>query len=85
MQAWNGGLYKSVAGKPAYSNDDLRGDGGNGVASAEFFHCCSSAGAASEVSGGDARKIIPLNLQFMVAAFLVLGYHFLLSCLHASW
>ncbi|KAG8077883.1 hypothetical protein GUJ93_ZPchr0007g3969 [Zizania palustris] len=86
LQAWNGGLYKSVAGKPAYSEDGLRGgDGGDGVASAEFFYCCSSACTANEVFGADAGKIIPLSLQFMVAACLVLGYHFLLSCLHTSW
>uniref|UniRef100_J3L3Z4 Non-haem dioxygenase N-terminal domain-containing protein n=1 Tax=Oryza brachyantha TaxID=4533 RepID=J3L3Z4_ORYBR len=85
LQAWNGGLYKSVAGKPAYSNDNLRGDGGDVVASAEYFHCFPSAGTASEGFDVDAGKIIPLNLQFMVAACLVLGYHFLMSCLHAAW
>uniref|UniRef100_A0A0D9V5J3 Non-haem dioxygenase N-terminal domain-containing protein n=1 Tax=Leersia perrieri TaxID=77586 RepID=A0A0D9V5J3_9ORYZ len=81
IQAWNGGLYKSVAGKPAYSNDDLRGDG---VASVEFFHCFPSAGTA-KVFGVNTGKIIPLNLQFMVAACLVLGFHFILSCLHSTW
>jgi hypothetical protein len=88
MQAWSSGLYKSMAGKPAYSNDDLQllqGGGGGAVVSAEFLYSCSSAGMASERLDTDDGSIIPLNLQIMAAACLVLVYHFLLSCLYAIW
>ncbi|KAM0837836.1 hypothetical protein ACQ4PT_061361 [Festuca glaucescens] len=82
LQAWSSGLYKSVAGKPAYSNDDLQGGGGVAVVSAEFLHSCSSVGEHLDKDGG---RTIPLNLQIMAAACLVLVYHFLLSCLYAIW
>uniref|UniRef100_A0ACD5VZF6 Uncharacterized protein n=1 Tax=Avena sativa TaxID=4498 RepID=A0ACD5VZF6_AVESA len=84
LQAWSSGLYKSVAGKPAYSNDDLQG---GAVISAEFLHT-SSGSMASEHPEADAREIIiiiPLKLQIIAAACLVLAYHFLLSCLYAIW
>ncbi|CAM0882776.1 unnamed protein product [Alopecurus aequalis] len=79
LQAWSSGLCKSVAGKEAYRNDDLQGGGGRAVVSAEFLH---SAGMASELPEADAGEIIPLNLQII---FLVLVYHFLMSCLYAIW
>ncbi|CAL4954607.1 unnamed protein product [Urochloa decumbens] len=83
LQAWSGGLYKSVSGKPAYSNDDLEGDSGDGAVSAEFF--LSSDSAAKDAASMDAGKAFPLNLQIMVAACLVLIYHFFISCLYAIW
>ncbi|OQU87523.1 hypothetical protein SORBI_3003G292800 [Sorghum bicolor] len=58
------GHYKSVSGKPAYSNDDLQGDSSDAI-SAEFFLSCSSAGAAKETMNMDTMKVIPLNLQIM--------------------
>ncbi|CAO2178306.1 unnamed protein product [Urochloa humidicola] len=85
LQAWSGGLYKSVSGKPAYNNDDLEGDSGDGAISAEFFLSCSSDGAAKDAPNVDAGKGFPLNLQIMVAACLVLIYHFFISCLYAIW
>jgi hypothetical protein len=85
MQAWSSGLYKSMAGKPAYSNDDLQGGGAGAVVSTEFLYSCSSAGMASEPLDTDDGRIIPLNLQIMTAACLVLVYHFLLSCLYVIW
>ncbi|CAL4974110.1 unnamed protein product [Urochloa decumbens] len=85
LQAWSGGLYKSVSGKPAYSNDDLEGDSGDGAISAEFFLSCSSDGAAKDAPNVDAGKAFPLNLQIMVAACLVLIYPFFISCLYAIW
>jgi hypothetical protein len=84
MQARSGGLYKSVSGKPAYSNDDLQGDGSDGTFSAEFFLSCSSASAAKDALNVDTSKVFPLNMQIMVAASLVLIYHFF-SCLCAIW
>jgi hypothetical protein len=78
------GLYKSVSGKPAYSNNDLQGDSSDAI-SAEFFLSCSSAGAAKEALNMDTMKVIPLNLQIMVAACLVLVYHVFLSCSYAIW
>ncbi|KAM3351125.1 hypothetical protein ACQJBY_023246 [Aegilops geniculata] len=85
LQAWSSGLYKSVAGKPAYSDDDLRADRGCDVVSAEYLHSCSSASMESEPLDADAGKIIQLNVQIIVAACLVLLYHFLLSCLYRIW
>ncbi|CAO2182925.1 unnamed protein product [Urochloa humidicola] len=85
LQAWSGGLYKSVSGKPAYSNDNLRGEDGDSANSAEFFLSCSSVGTAKDALNVDAGKAFPLNLQIMVAACLVLIYHFSLSCLYAIW
>ncbi|CAO1945947.1 unnamed protein product [Urochloa humidicola] len=85
LQAWSGGLYKNVSGKPAYSNDDLEGDSGDGAISAEFFLSCSSDSAAKDAPNVDAGKAFPLNLQIMVAACLVLIYHFFISCLYAIW
>ncbi|OEL30987.1 hypothetical protein BAE44_0007996 [Dichanthelium oligosanthes] len=88
LQARSGGLYKSVSGKPAYSNDDLRGDGGgDGAVSAEFFFLPHfSVGAAKDAAlSVDASKAFPLNLQIMVAVCLVLVYHFFLSCFYAIW
>ncbi|KAL6616053.1 hypothetical protein ACP70R_038323 [Stipagrostis hirtigluma subsp. patula] len=84
LQAWSGGLYKSVSGKPAYSysSDALQGDGGDHAISAEFFLSCPSAGAAMNL---DIAKTLPLNLQIMVAACLVLCYHFFILCLYATW
>ncbi|KAF8696390.1 hypothetical protein HU200_037301 [Digitaria exilis] len=83
LQAWSGGHYKSVSGKPAYSNDDHQENGGDSAISAEFFLSCSSAGAAKDTLNLDAGKVFPLNLQIMVAICLVLIYHFFLSCLYA--
>lgn len=84
MQAWSGGLYKSVSGKPAYSNNYHQGNGGDSAVSAEFFLSCSSAGLAKDALNVDAGgKVFPLNLQIMVAICLVLIYHFFLSCLYA--
>ncbi|KAF7030485.1 hypothetical protein CFC21_042020 [Triticum aestivum] len=75
LQAWSSGLYKSVAGKPAYSNDDLGADRGcDVVISAEYLHSCSSAGMENEPPDADAGKIIQLNVQIIVAACLVLLY-----------
>ncbi|ONM38278.1 uncharacterized protein [Zea mays] len=80
------GLYKSVSGKPAY-NSDLQGDSSDAIA-AEFFLSCSSAAAAKEAPPNmdmDAMKTVPLNLQIMVAACLVLVYYVFLSCSYAIW
>ncbi|KAF7037573.1 hypothetical protein CFC21_047922 [Triticum aestivum] len=86
LQAWSSGLYKSVAGKPAYSDGDLRADRGCDVVWAEYLHSCSSASMESdEPLDADAGKIIQLNVQIMVAASLVLLYHFLLSCSCTIW
>ncbi|WVZ68866.1 hypothetical protein U9M48_017748 [Paspalum notatum var. saurae] len=79
LQAWSHGLYKSVSGKPAYNSNDLR-DGYDAI-SAEFFLHRSSAGTANRANV-NTGKVVPLNLQIMVAACLVLVYHFL-SCLYA--
>lgn len=86
LQAWSSGLYKSVAGKPAYSGDGVRFC--DVVVSAEYryshshSHSCSSDSTESEPVQADAGKIIQLNLQIMVATCLVLVYHFLLSWLY---
>ncbi|TVU35147.1 hypothetical protein EJB05_17018, partial [Eragrostis curvula] len=84
LQEWSGGRYKSVSGKPAYSSDDLQGDGSDDVISAEFFLSCSSASTAKEAMNAETGKVVPLNLQIMVAAGLVLVYHFILSFLYAT-
>jgi len=78
------GLYKSVSGKPDYSNDDLQGDSSDAI-SAEFFLSCSAAGAVKEALKMDTVKVVPLNLQIMVAACLVLVYHVFLTCSYAIW
>ncbi|VAH63482.1 unnamed protein product [Triticum turgidum subsp. durum] len=83
--AWSSGLYKSVAGKPAYSDGDLRAERGCDVVSAEYLHTCSSASMESEPLDADAGKTIQLNVQIIVAACLVLLYYFLLSCLYTIW
>ncbi|KAL6845145.1 hypothetical protein ACP4OV_024640 [Aristida adscensionis] len=87
LQAWIGGPCKSVSGKPACSNDDHQEDGGDHAASAEFFVSCSSAGAEDESVSTDAGKNLPLNLQIMVAACLVLIFQFFMSCscLYVMW
>ncbi|KAM3332185.1 hypothetical protein ACQJBY_027790 [Aegilops geniculata] len=85
MQAWSSGLYKSVTGKPAYSDGDLRADRGCDVVSAEHLHSCSLGSMESEPLDADAGKTVQLNVQIMVAACLVLLYHFLLSCLCTIW
>ncbi|KAF7023528.1 hypothetical protein CFC21_036028 [Triticum aestivum] len=85
MQACSSGLYKSVAGKPAYSDGDLRAERGCDVVSAEYLHTCSSASMESEPLDADAGKTIQLNVQIIVAACLVLLYYFLLSCLYTIW
>ncbi|XP_048566960.1 uncharacterized protein LOC125546906 [Triticum urartu] len=85
LQAWSSGLYKSVAGKPAYSDSDLRAERGCDVVSAEYLHTCSSASMESEPLDADAGKTIQLNVQIIVAACLVLLYYFLLSCLYTIW
>ncbi|TKW16719.1 hypothetical protein SEVIR_5G317700v4 [Setaria viridis] len=85
LQTWSGGLYRSVSGKPAYSNDDLQGDGSDGAVTAEFFLSCSSVSAAKDALNVDAGKVFALNMQIMVAACLVLIYHFFSSCLYAIW
>ncbi|PUZ54832.1 hypothetical protein GQ55_5G162800 [Panicum hallii var. hallii] len=82
LQAWSCGLYKSVSGKPAYSSGDLQDDG---AVSAEFFLSCASVGAAKDALNVGASKVFPLNLQIIVAACLVLVYHFFLSCSYAIW
>ncbi|KAM3332186.1 hypothetical protein ACQJBY_027790 [Aegilops geniculata] len=85
LQAWSSGLYKSVTGKPAYSDGDLRADRGCDVVSAEHLHSCSLGSMESEPLDADAGKTVQLNVQIMVAACLVLLYHFLLSCLCTIW
>ncbi|GJM93165.1 hypothetical protein PR202_ga09696 [Eleusine coracana subsp. coracana] len=83
LQEWSRELYKSMSGRPAYSSYDFQADGSDDVISAEFFLSCSPAGAA-EAMNADAGKVVPLNLQIMVAAGLVLVYHFLLSFLYTT-
>lgn len=80
VQEWSRELYKTMSGRPAYGCYDFRADGSDDAISTEFFLSCSPA-VAAEAINADAGKVVPLNLQIMVAAGLVLVYYFLLSFL----
>lgn len=83
MQEWSRELYKSMSGRPVYSTCDFQADGSDDAISAEFLLSCSPAGVAKAMNAA-AGKVVPLNLQIMVAAGLVLVYHFLLSFLYPT-
>jgi hypothetical protein len=67
-----------MSGRPAYSSNDFQGDNSDHAISVEFFLSRPPPGAAMEAAMDDADsagKVVPLNLQIMVAA----GRIFLLS------
>jgi hypothetical protein len=87
VQERSRGLYKGMSGRPAYSSNDFQGDNSDHAISVEFFLSRPPPGAAMEAAMDDADsagKVVPLNLHIMVAAGLVLIYHFLLPSLYAT-